>query len=102
MLVVGVNDDESVRRMKGPTRPVNALADRMEVLAALEMVDGVTSFAEDTPARIIERVDPAVLVKGEDYKGKEVVGWAHAGRVELAPLVKGISTSEIIRRIRQL
>jgi D-beta-D-heptose 7-phosphate kinase/D-beta-D-heptose 1-phosphate adenosyltransferase len=68
------DDDESVRRMKGPTRPVNALADRMEVLAALEMVDGVTSFSEDTPAMIIERVDPGVLVKGEDWKDKGVVG----------------------------
>jgi D-beta-D-heptose 7-phosphate kinase/D-beta-D-heptose 1-phosphate adenosyltransferase len=96
------DDDESVRRMKGPTRPVNALADRMEVLAALEMVDGVTSFSEDTPAMIIERVDPGVLVKGEDWKDKGVVGrkWVEScgGKVILAPLLPGRSTRSIQQR----
>jgi len=59
-------------------------------------------FDEPTPEGLVRRIRPDVLVKGEDYQGKEVVGSAHAGRVELAPLVKGISTSEIIRRIKQL
>jgi D-beta-D-heptose 7-phosphate kinase/D-beta-D-heptose 1-phosphate adenosyltransferase len=102
VLIVGVNDDESVRRLKGPTRPVNSLADRMEVLAALEMVDGVSSFAEDTPAKIVERVSPSVLVKGADWKDKGVVGreWveSHGGEVVLAPLLPGRSTSEILER----
>jgi D-beta-D-heptose 7-phosphate kinase/D-beta-D-heptose 1-phosphate adenosyltransferase len=102
VLIVGVNDDDSVRRMKGPTRPVNPLGDRLEVLAALEMVDGVTSFSEDTPAKIVERVSPGVLVKGEDWKDKGVVGreWveSHGGVVVLAPLLAGRSTTAILER----
>ncbi len=105
VLIVGVNDDASVRRLKGPTRPVNTLEDRMAVLAALEMVDGVTSFAEDTPANIVERVSPSVLVKGEDWRDKGVVGreWveAHGGKVVLAPLVPGRSTTSTIERIER-
>ncbi len=102
VLIVGVNDDASVRRMKGPTRPVNPLGDRLEVLAALEFVDAVTSFAEDTPARIVEQTSPDVLVKGEDWKDKGVVGreWveSHGGVVVLAPLLAGRSTSSILER----
>lgn len=102
VLIVGVNDDASVKRLKGPTRPVNGIDDRMEVLAALEMVDAVTSFAEDTPAKIVERVTPHVLVKGEDWADKGVVGreWveAHGGVVHLAPLVPGRSTTSILER----
>lgn len=101
-LLVGVNDDASVRRLKGATRPVNPLDDRMSMLAALEMVDAVTSFGEDTPAKIVERVTPDVLVKGEDWADKGVVGreWveAHGGRVVLAPLVPGRSTTSILER----
>jgi len=104
VLLVGVNDDASVRRLKGPQRPVNCLADRMEVLAALEMVDAVVAFSEDTPAAIIERVTPEILVKGEDWKEKGVVGreWVerHGGEVHLAPLVPGRSTSGILERAR--
>ncbi len=105
MLIVGVNDDASVKRLKGPTRPVNPLADRMEVLAALEMVDAVCSFSEDTPTTIVERVTPNVLVKGEDWAEKGVVGreWveAHGGQVVLAPLVAGKSTSGILERAKK-
>jgi D-beta-D-heptose 7-phosphate kinase/D-beta-D-heptose 1-phosphate adenosyltransferase len=101
-LVVGVNDDASVRRLKGETRPVNKLEDRTLVLAALEMVDAVVDFAEDTPAGIIERVTPDVLVKGEDWRDKGVVGreWVeqHGGRVVLAPLLEGRSTTSILAR----
>ena len=104
VLLVGVNDDGSVARLKGAGRPVNALADRMGVLAALEMVDAVCSFAEDTPARIIEHVTPGVLVKGEDWAEKGVVGreWVekHGGVVHLAPMVPGKSTSDILERAR--
>ncbi len=104
VLIVGVNDDASVKRLKGPTRPVNPLGDRMEMLAALEMVDAVTSFAEDTPLKIIERVTPHVLVKGEDWADKGVVGreWveSHGGVVHLAPMVPGRSTTSILDRAR--
>jgi D-beta-D-heptose 7-phosphate kinase/D-beta-D-heptose 1-phosphate adenosyltransferase len=102
VLLVGVNEDESVRRAKGPTRPVNNLGDRMEVLAALECVDAVTSFGEDTPKHLIEHVTPNVLVKGADWADKGVVGreWveAHGGQVVLAPLVPGKSTTSILER----
>jgi D-beta-D-heptose 7-phosphate kinase / D-beta-D-heptose 1-phosphate adenosyltransferase len=101
-LIVGVNDDASVRRLKGPTRPVNPLADRLEVLAALEMVDAAVPFGEDTPKEIIERITPHVLVKGEDWKDKGVVGreWVerHGGEVHLAPLLQGRSTTAILDR----
>jgi D-beta-D-heptose 7-phosphate kinase/D-beta-D-heptose 1-phosphate adenosyltransferase len=97
VLLVGVNDDASVKRLKGAGRPVNSLEDRLAVLAALEMVDAVHHFTEDTPAKIIERVTPNVLVKGEDWADKGVVGreWVekHGGVVHLAPMVPGKSTS---------
>ncbi len=105
VLLVGVNADESVRRLKGPTRPVNPLGDRMEVLAALEMVDAVCSFADDTPKALIEKVTPNVLVKGADWADKGVVGreWveAHGGQVVLAPLVAGKSTTSILERAKK-
>ena len=102
VLIVGVNDDASVRRLKGETRPVNPLDDRTLVLAALEMVDAVVDFPEDTPADIVERITPDVLVKGEDWRDKGVVGreWVekHGGRVVLAPLLEGRSTTSILER----
>jgi len=101
-LIVGINDDASVTRLKGPERPVNGIDDRMSVLAALEVVDAVVPFHEDTPKLLIEQVSPDVLVKGEDYKDKVVVGaeWveSHGGQVVLAPLLKGRSTSNILSR----
>jgi len=104
-LIVAVNDDASVRRLKGEGRPVNSLEDRMVVLAALEMVDAVCSFPEDTPAQIVERVTPDVLVKGEDWAEKGVVGreWVekHGGVVHLAPLVPGKSTTGTLERVRR-
>jgi D-beta-D-heptose 7-phosphate kinase/D-beta-D-heptose 1-phosphate adenosyltransferase len=104
VLIVGVNSDASVSRLKGPERPVNPVGDRMEVLAAMEMVDAVISFSEDTPAKIIERVTPDVLVKGEDWADKGVVGreWVekHGGQVVLAPMVAGRSTTSILERAR--
>ena len=103
-LIVGVNEDESVRRLKGPTRPVNTLADRMTVLSALEVVDAVVPFGEDTPRALIEQITPHVLVKGEDYSDKVVVGreWveAHGGQVVLAPFLAGRSTTTILERAR--
>jgi D-beta-D-heptose 7-phosphate kinase/D-beta-D-heptose 1-phosphate adenosyltransferase len=102
VLIVGVNGDDSIRRLKGETRPVNPIGDRLLVLAALEMVDAVVEFREDTPANIIEQVTPDVLVKGEDWRDKGVVGseWVekHGGRVVLAPLLEGRSTTSILER----
>ena len=108
MLVVGLNDDASVKRLKGERRPIVPLAQRAEVVAALGCVDYVTSFGEDTPAKLVEAVAPDILAKGADYAGKEVVGAdfvrAKGGRVELLPMEPGISTTdlvtEILRRFR--
>ena len=102
VLVVGLNSDRSVRGLKGKGRPIVPQGERARLLAALEAVDYVVVFDQATPARLVRQLKPDVLVKGEDYQGKEVVGRGDAGRVELAPLVQGISTSDIIRRIREL
>jgi D-beta-D-heptose 7-phosphate kinase/D-beta-D-heptose 1-phosphate adenosyltransferase len=102
--VVGINSDESVRRLKGPKRPIVALADRIAVLAALNFVDYIVPFSEDTPLKLIKEVQPDVLVKGEDWAGKEVVGSdvvnARGGRVQFAKFVPGISTTSLIKKIR--
>jgi len=103
-LVVAVNSDDSVRRLKGPTRPLNPVEDRAVVLAALESVDYVTVFDEDTPLELISKLLPDVLVKGADYRVDQVVGasqvTAAGGEVVLAPLVPGRSTTDLIRRSR--
>ena len=104
LLVVALNSDDSVRRLKGPERPVNSLADRLEVIAALECVDYVTWFEEDTPLETILKIRPTVLVKGGDWKaeqivgGKEVTAWG--GKVKSLPYVEGKSTTQIIERAR--
>jgi len=104
-LVVGVNEDRSVRRLKGPGRPIVPLAERMEMLAGLRPVDYVVPFAEDTPAKVIAEVRPAVLVKGGDYRLGEIVGRGTVeeggGRVVRVPLRKGRSTSDLIARARR-
>ncbi|HEX5725912.1 MAG TPA: D-glycero-beta-D-manno-heptose 1-phosphate adenylyltransferase [Longimicrobiaceae bacterium] len=103
-LVVAVNSDDSVRRLKGPGRPVNSQEDRAYVLAGLEAVDLVTVFDEDTPRELIAALLPDVLVKGGDYRAEEVVGAAEVaaagGRVVIAPLVPGRSTTAILERAR--
>jgi D-beta-D-heptose 7-phosphate kinase/D-beta-D-heptose 1-phosphate adenosyltransferase len=105
LLVVGLNDDASVRRLKGPGRPVNGLGARAAVLGGLASVDYVVAFGEDTPAEIIERVRPDVLVKGEDWRDKGVVGRelveGYGGRVELVPLTEGFSTTDTLRKMRE-
>jgi rfaE bifunctional protein nucleotidyltransferase chain/domain len=104
VLVVGLNDDASVRRLKGPGRPILLLAERAEVLAGLSAVDHLVAFAEDTPRALIEILAPDVLVKGADWAADDIVGrdvvLGRGGRVERIDLVPGVSTSEIIRRIR--
>ena len=103
-LVVAVNDDESVRRLKGDTRPVNALDDRMLVLAGLAAGDGVVPVAEDTPAELITAVLPDVLVKGGDYRPDEIAGGKevqdNGGEVRVLAFRDGHSTSRIIDRLR--
>lgn len=105
LLFIGVNTDASVRRLKGPSRPLCPLSDRMHVLAALECVDRVTSFGEDTPQELIEKVRPAVLVKGSDYRQKDIVGAdavkSRGGRVVRIPLSKGRSTSNLVAKIKR-
>jgi len=104
-LVVGINDDDSVRRLKGPTRPLVAQAERAALVAALDCVSAVVLFSEDTPAKLIERVLPGVLVKGADYSVDQVVGadvvQAAGGQVVLAPLVAGRSTTGLIHKLRE-
>ncbi|MBA3581031.1 MAG: bifunctional D-glycero-beta-D-manno-heptose-7-phosphate kinase/D-glycero-beta-D-manno-heptose 1-phosphate adenylyltransferase HldE [Gammaproteobacteria bacterium] len=104
-LIVAVNSDESVKRLKGPQRPVNAVAQRMIVLSALESVDWVVPFSEDTPARIIEKLQPDVLVKGGDYKVEQIAGaesvHARGGDVIVLGFIDGCSTSGIIESIQK-
>jgi D-beta-D-heptose 7-phosphate kinase/D-beta-D-heptose 1-phosphate adenosyltransferase len=103
LLVVGVNTDESIRRLKGPKRPVVGESDRIGVLEELESVDYLVRFDQDTPLDLIEKIKPDVLVKGEDYTKTQVVGWdiveSYGGRVALAPLIDGRSTTGVIERI---
>lgn len=105
LLVVGLNTDDSVRRLKGPSRPVNPEDDRAYVLAGLAAVDYVTFFAEDTPRDLIVALLPDVLVKGGDYRKEDIVGGAEVeaagGEVVVAPLVPGRSTTAILQRAAQ-
>src|SRR5262249_29037615 len=104
VLVVGLNDDVSVRRLKGPGRPILPLAERAEVLAGLAAVDHVIAFADDTPLALIEALAPDVLVKGADWAAADIVGRAQAltrgARVGRSGPAPGVSTSELTRRIR--
>ncbi|MDR3416339.1 MAG: bifunctional D-glycero-beta-D-manno-heptose-7-phosphate kinase/D-glycero-beta-D-manno-heptose 1-phosphate adenylyltransferase HldE [Nevskia sp.] len=104
VLIVAVNDDDSVKRLKGPSRPVNQVADRMRVLAALKCVDWVVPFGEDTPRRLISRVLPDLLVKGGDYKPEQVAGYeevtANGGQVVILDFHAGYSTTGMIERTR--
>jgi D-beta-D-heptose 7-phosphate kinase/D-beta-D-heptose 1-phosphate adenosyltransferase len=101
-LVVGLNSDASVRRLKGPDRPLNTAEMRAEVLAALGCVDYVVTFEADTPLELIKQIRPHVLVKGADYRPEQVVGRAvveeHGGTVVLIPLVPGQSTTRLVER----
>ena len=101
LLIVGLNSDSSVKRLKGENRPINNQNDRALMLCALECVDFVVIFDEDTPLELIKLIKPHTLVKGEDYKGKEVVGSQIAKEVILADFIKGKSSSLIIQKIAQ-
>jgi D-beta-D-heptose 7-phosphate kinase/D-beta-D-heptose 1-phosphate adenosyltransferase len=103
-LVVGVNTDESVERLKGKGRPVVPQEDRAWILAALESVDAVTLFSEDTPRELIAALLPDVLVKGGDYRLDEVVGREEVeeagGEVRLIPFIPGRSTTDLLQKMR--
>src|SRR5688500_14629998 len=104
VLVVGVNSDASVKRLKGPDRPVRSEGERAYVLAALESVDAVTLFDQDTPFELVRLVQPDVIVKGGDYSPETVVGAnevrARGGSVVIVPLTPGHSTTSTIERLR--
>ena len=105
VLVVGVNTDASARRLKGSPRPFVGEDDRVYVLAALEAVDYVVLFDEDTPLETIRELEPDVLVKGDEYAREGIVGAdfveEHGGRVERIPMLKGFSTTSLIEKIRR-
>ncbi|WP_411281149.1 D-glycero-beta-D-manno-heptose 1-phosphate adenylyltransferase [Gemmatimonas sp.] len=103
-LIVGVNSDASVKRLKGPDRPIRTSAERSVVLAGLEAVDAVVVFDEDTPIDLVQAIEPDVIVKGGDYAPDTIVGadfvTARGGRVVVIPLVDGHSTTSTIEKLR--
>lgn len=105
-VIAALNTDESVRRIKGALRPVMTLEERLEVMAALECINFVTWFAEDTPAEIIKLVRPDVLVKGGDWQPESIVGKnfveSYGGKVLSIPFVSGYSTTSILQKISSL
>lgn len=101
VLVIGLNSDKSVSIIK-PGRPVNPQDRRAEILAALEMVDYISIFEEDTPYELIRAVQPDILVKGGDWKKEDIVGSDIAKETRSLPYVKGVSTTEIIEKIKKL
>ena len=104
-LIVGLNSDRSVRANKGPERPITPENERAEILLALDCVDAVAIFDEDTPAEIVKRIQPDVLVKGSDWGPDNIIGRdtveARGGRVVRMPLLEGYSTTELLRRVRK-
>ncbi|MCA6074379.1 D-glycero-beta-D-manno-heptose 1-phosphate adenylyltransferase [Fulvivirga sedimenti] len=105
-LIIGVNTDDSVRRLKGSNRPINDAYSRTRLLASLEFVDAVILFDEDTPYDLIKRVKPDILVKGDDYLTENIVGAdiviAAGGEVKTLPFTEGYSSTSIIERIRTI
>lgn len=106
ILVIGLNSDDSVKRLKGENRPMNTQHARALLLAALQFVDFVIIFDEDTPLNLIQQITPHVLVKGGDYKIEDVVGaeWvmAHGGKVEIVDFVEGYSSTNLIKKKNML
>ena len=104
-LVVGMNTDASVQRIKGDSRPIVPEASRSRVIAALEFVDLVVLFDENTPKSLIESIKPDILIKGDDYTVENIVGadfvLKNGGKVQTIPLVKGFSTTNIVEKIRK-
>ena len=106
ILIVGLNSDSSVRGLKGEGRPIKAAEERANILASLKFVDYITIFNEPTPENLIRDIRPDILVKGDDYKIEEVVGReiveSYGARVELVPVVKGLSTSDTVAKILEI
>lgn len=104
-LFVGVNSDESVRRLKGPTRPINNELDRAELLAGLKSVDFTVIFTEDTPVELIEELKPSIHIKGGDYKKEDLpetkVVESYGGEVYIVSLVEGKSTTNVVKKIQK-
>jgi len=105
-LIVGVNDDASVKRLKGETRPINILSSREYLLGSLSCVDAVVPFSEDTPLNLINLLRPDILVKGGDYKPENIVGAAEVlswgGEVKVIPFIEGFSTTKLESKILSL
>lgn len=103
VLFVGLNDDDSVRRLKGPARPINSLEDRAKILSAIRYVDYVVPFSEDTPLNLIEAIAPDILVKGGDWREEEIAGAdlvkAKGGKVVIVPYLDGYSTTDLLRKM---
>ena len=101
ILILGLNSDDSVRRLKGNNRPINHENDRAFILAALKSVDYIVKFDEDTPYKLIELIQPDILVKGADYENKKIIGSDIAKEVKLIKFIEGCSTTNIINKIQQ-
>ncbi|MCG2726085.1 MAG: adenylyltransferase/cytidyltransferase family protein [Elusimicrobia bacterium] len=101
ILIIGLNADASVKKLKGDTRPINKEKDRAAVLAAMEMVDKIIIFKEDTPHEILKFIKPDILAKGADYKCSKIVGSEFAKKTKRIKLVKGQSTSGIIKKLKE-
>ncbi len=101
-LILALNSDDSVKRLKGNKRPIFSLEERVEVLCAISYVDLILSFEEDTPYELIKFLRPDILVKGGDYKFDEVVGRELVKEVKIVPYIQGYSTTNIIRRIKEI
>lgn len=102
-LIVGINTDESIKRLKGKNRPIFPLEYRAQIISSLIYVDGYISFNEDTPLELIKRVKPKVLVKGGDWDEKDIVGAdfvkSYGGRVVIIPFVEGLSSTKVIENV---
>ena len=105
LLVVGLNSDKSIRRIKGKDRPVNQQNNRIMVLSELESIDYIIVFNQDTPIQLLKKIKPDVLVKGGDYRLNQVVGAdlveSHGGKVVLVKPIKGLSTTQIVRKLNR-
>lgn len=106
ILIIGINDDASIKRLKGPSRPINNLEFRILMLSGLACVDYIVPFSENTPQRIIEETRPDILVKGADYNIEDIVGanfvLSYGGQVQTIPLLEGYSTTSLIEKIKKL
>lgn len=106
ILIVGLNSDNSVKRLKGPQRPINIESDRARLLAALTVVDNIVIFNEDTPLELIKFIKPDILVKGGDYQPEKIVGGSfvesYGGKVVVFPLVARKSTTDLINKLFQV